>query len=91
MFGLTMNSLYKYNLLKPLEFVLVTRFSHSHIIYNELTKSLLIDNSLKKELELLERRRRRNKNIKDNKNVKDTIQTIEMSESHDIEPYKKKK
>jgi hypothetical protein len=91
MFGLTMNSLYKYNLLKPLEFVLVTRFSHSHIIYNELTKSLLIDNSLKKELELLERRRRRNKNIKDNKNVKDTIQTIEMSESHAIEPYKKKK
>jgi hypothetical protein len=55
---------------------------HSHIIYNPLTKSLLIDNSLKKDLEIAKKR-----NNKD----KDNIQTIEMSESHGTQPYKKVK
>jgi hypothetical protein len=56
---------------------------HSHIIYNPLTKSLLIDNSLKKDLEIAKKR--------NNKDNKDNIQTIEMSESHGTQPYKKVK
>jgi hypothetical protein len=56
---------------------------HTHIIYNPLTKSLLIDNSLKKDLEIV-----KEKKIKDNK---DNIQNIEMSESHATQPYKKVK
>jgi hypothetical protein len=56
---------------------------HTHIIYNPLTKSLLIDNSLKKDLEIA-----KEKKIKDNK---DNIQNIEMSESHATQPYKKVK
>jgi hypothetical protein len=56
---------------------------HTHIIYNPLTKSLIIDNSLKKDLEIV-----KEKKIKDNK---DNIQNIEMSESHGTQPYKKVK
>ena len=74
-----MNSLYNYRLIKSLNFILIARMKHSHIIYNPLTKSLLIDNSLKKDLEIA-----KEKKIKDNK---DNIQNIEMSESHDIQPY----
>jgi hypothetical protein len=59
---------------------------HSHIIYNPLTKSLIIDNSLKKDLEIAKKR-----NNKDNKDIQDNIQTIEMSESHGTQPYKKVK
>jgi len=70
-------------LCKSFNFVLNTRMKHTHIIYNPLTKSLLIDNSLKKDLEIV-----KEKKIKDNK---DNIQNIEMSESHATQPYKKVK
>ena len=83
MFGFLMNSLYNYKLIKPQDFVLITRMKHTHIIYNPLTKSLVIDNSLKKDLEIAKKR--------DNKDNKDNIQTIEMSESHGTQPYKKVK
>ena len=78
-----MNSLYNYRLIKSLDFILIARMKHSHIIYNPLTKSLLIDNSLKKDLEIAKKR--------NNKDNKDNIQTIEMSESHGTQPYKKVK
>lgn len=81
-----MNSLYNYRLIKSLDFVLIARMKHSHIIYNPLTKSLIIDNSLKKDLEIAKKR-----NNKDNKDIQDNIQTIEMSESHGTQPYKKVK
>ena len=70
-------------LCKSFNFVLNNRMKHTHIIYNSLTKSLLIDNSLKKDLEIA-----KEKKIKDNK---DNIQNIEMSESHATQPYKKVK
>jgi len=70
-------------LCKSFNFVLNTRMKHTHIIYNPLTKSLIIDNSLKKDLEIV-----KEKKIKDNK---DNIQNIEMSESHGTQPYKKVK
>lgn len=80
-----MNSLYNYRLIKSLDFILIARMKHSHIIYNPLTKSLLIDNSLKKDLEIAKKRNNKDKDNKDN------IQTIEMSESHGTQPYKKVK
>jgi len=83
MFGFLMNSLYNYRLIKPHDFVLITRMKHTHIIYNPLTKSLVIDNSLKKDLETAKKR--------DNKDNKDNIQTIEMSESHGTQPFIKVK
>ena len=83
MFGFLMNSLYNYRLIKPHDFVLINRMKHSHIIYNPLTKSLLINNSLKKDLETAKKR--------DNKDNKDNIQTIEMSESHGTQPFIKVK
>jgi len=86
MFGFLMNSLYNYRLIKSLDFILIARMKHSHIIYNPLTKSLLIDNSLKKDLEIAKKR-----NNKDNKDNQYNIQTIEMSESHGTQPYKKVK
>jgi hypothetical protein len=68
------------------------RFKHSHnghIIYNILTKSLLIDNSLKKDLELAQKRKLLNAKIKYNNtnDVNNFNKIIEMSESHDIQPY----
>jgi len=48
MFGLLMHSLFNYKLIKTVDFLIIARFRHSNIIYNTLTKSLLIDNSLKK-------------------------------------------
>ena len=81
-----MNSLYNYRLIKSIDFILIARMKHSHIIYNSLTKSLIIDNSLKKDLEIAKKR-----NNKDNKDNQDNIQTIEMSESHGTQPYKKVK
>jgi len=81
-----MNSLYNYRLIKSLDFILIARMKHSHIIYNPLTKSLLIDNSLKKDLEIAKKKKK-----KDNKDNKDNIKTIEMSESHATQPYKKVK
>ena len=77
-------------------FFFISRFKHSHnsnIIYNELTKSLLIDNSLKKDLELIQKRRNRNNKLKykDAKESLNVIQTIEMSESHESQPYIKNK
>jgi hypothetical protein len=86
MFGFLMNSLYNYRLIKLINFILIARMKHSHIIYNPLTKSLIIDNSLKKDLEIAKKR-----NNKDNKDIQDNIQTIEMSESHGTQPYKKVK
>jgi len=72
-----------------INFLLISRFKHSHIIYNELTKSLLIDNSLKKDLELAAKRKIKNTKTKykDIKDVYNSIQIIEMSESHNIQPY----
>ena len=93
MFGLLMSSqLVNYKLIKTTNFFLISRFRHSHIIYNTLTKSLLIDNSLKKDLEIAEKRRILNAKIKynDAKEILNSIQTIEMSESHESQPYIKK-
>ena len=75
--------------INPMNFLITSRFRHSHIIYNELTKSLLIDNSLKKDLELMQKRKLLNNKIKykDNNDVLKSIQLIEMSESHCIQPY----
>jgi len=74
-------------------FFLISRFKHSHIVYNILTKSLLIDNSLKKDLEMAQKRKLLNAKTKhkDNKEVFNSIQIIEMSESHDIQPYVRNK
>jgi hypothetical protein len=72
-------------------FFLISRFKHSHSIYNILTKSLLIDNSLKKDLEMAQKRKLLNakskSKYKDAKEVFNSFQIIEMSESHDIQPY----
>lgn len=89
MFGLLMNSLFNYKLIKTADFLIIARLRHSNIIYNELTKSLLIDNSLKKDLELIQRRRNRNNKLKykDTKESLNVIQTLEMSESHESQPY----
>jgi len=75
--------------IKTTNFLLISRLKHSHIIYNELTKSLLIDNSLKKDLEMAQKRKIKNAKTKykDNKDVCNSIQIIEMSESHDIQPF----
>lgn len=74
-------------------FFFISRFKHSHIVYNILTKSLLIDNSLKKDLEMAQKRKLLNAKTKhkDNKEVFNSIQIIEMSESHDIQPYVRNK
>ena len=74
-------------------FLLISRFKHSHSIYNIVTKSLLIDNSLKKDLEMAQKRKLLNAKTKhkDNKEVFNSIQIIEMSESHDIQPYVRNK
>jgi hypothetical protein len=70
-------------------FFLISRFKHSHIIYNILTKSLLIDNSLKKDLEMAQKRKLLNAKAKssDSKEQFNSFQSIEMSESHNIQPY----
>jgi hypothetical protein len=49
----------------------------------------LIDNSLKKDLEMAHKRKLLNAKIKykDAKEVINSFQIIEMSESHDIQPY----
>lgn len=60
------------------------RMKHSNIIYNAITGTTLIDNSLIKALEIAKKRKL--KSIK----IKDTEKTIEMSESHDTKPYIKK-
>jgi len=75
--------------IKSTTFFIIFRMTHSHIIYNVLTKSLLIDNSLKKDLELMQKRKLLNNKIKykDNNDVLKSIQLIEMSESHCIQPY----
>jgi hypothetical protein len=75
--------------IKSTTFFIISRMTHSHIIYNVLTKSLLIDNSLKKDLELMQKRKLLNNKIKykDNNDVLKSIQLIEMSESHCIQPY----
>jgi len=91
MLGLLMNSLFNYKLIKTNDFILISRFRHSHIIYNTLTKSLLIDNSLKKDLEMAQKRKLLNAKAKakysDSKEHFNSFQSIEMSESHNIQPY----
>ena len=84
-----MNSLVKYKLISTLDFPLIARMKHSHVIYDAVTKSLIIDNSLKKALELAKNRKLPNAKIKykDAKEVINPFQIIEMSESHDIQPY----
>ena len=73
----------------------ISRFKHSHCIYNILTKSLLIDNSLKKDLEMAQKRKLLNAKTKakynDAKEQLNSFQTIEMSESHNIQPYVRNK
>lgn len=89
MFGLFMNSLVKYKLISTLDFLLIARMKHSDVIYDALTKSLVVDNSLKKELELAKKRKLLNAKIKYKtiNEIVNSITTIEMSESHDIKPY----
>ena len=76
---------------------LISRFKHSHSIYNILTKSLLIDNSLKKDLEMAQKRKLLNAKAKakakynDAKEHFNSFQSIEMSESHNIQPYVRNK
>ena len=84
-----MNSLVKYKLISTSDFLLIARTKHSHVIYDALTKSLIIDNSLKKELELAKKRKLLNAKIKYKtvNEIVNSINTIEMSESHDIKPY----
>ncbi len=74
-------------------FFFISRFKHSHSIYNILTKSLLIDNSLKKDLEMAQKRKLLNAKAKynDAKEQFDSFQSIEMSESHNIQPYVRNK
>ena len=48
MFGLSIHNLANYRVLHSLNFIITTRHKHSNITFNTLTKSLLIDNSLKK-------------------------------------------
>ena len=60
-----MNSLAKYNLISSSYFLLIARMRHSYIIYDALTKSLLIDNSLKKDLEIAKKRKETEKQIND--------------------------
>jgi hypothetical protein len=89
MFGLFMNSLVKYKLISTSDFLLIARMKHSHVIYDALTKSLIVDNSLKKELELAKKRKLLNAKIKYKSinEIVNSINTIEMSESHDAKPY----
>ena len=89
MFGLSIHNLANYRIMRSLNFIITTRHKHSNITFNTLTKSLLIDNSLIKDLELIQKRRNRNNKLKykDTKESLNVIQTIEMSESHDIQPY----
>jgi len=74
-------------------FFFISRFKHSHSIYNILTKSLLIDNSLKKDLEMAQKRKLLNAKAKAKSKYNDAkeefnyFQSIEMSESHNIQPY----
>lgn len=69
-------------------------FSHDIgiITYNKNTKTWSIDNSLKKDLTILEKSKQttnsQNNNINNNINNKlDTQKKIEMSESHSTEPF----
>jgi hypothetical protein len=89
MVGLFMNSLVKYKLISISDFLLIARMKHSDVIYDALTKSLVVDNSLKKELELAKKRKLLNAKIKYKtiNEIVNSITTIEMNESHDIKPY----
>ena len=84
-----MNSLVKYKLISTSDFLLIAKMKHSDVIYDALTKSLIVDNSLKKELELAKKRKLLNAKIKYKtvNEIVNSINTIEMSESHDIKPY----
>lgn len=77
-----------YILLKPVYFqkmdtLIFNRMKHSNVIYNAITRTTLIDNSLKKDLEIANNRRSILRKIKD----KETNKSFEMSESHDAKPY----
>ena len=92
MFGLSIHNLANYRVLHSLNFIITTRHKHSNITFNTLTKSLLIDNSLIKDLELVQKRRNKNKKFnteiqEHSENSNKTISSIEMSESHESQPY----
>ncbi len=62
------------------------RMKHSNITYNTITRVTLIDNSLIKALEIAKNRKLKIAKIREGKMEK----VIEMSESHNATPYKKK-
>ena len=59
---------------------------HSNVTYDLITKVSLIDNSLKRDLEIAKERKLRIKKMKENEKEK----RFEMSESHCTKPYIKK-
>ena len=66
--------------------VIFSRMKNTNII-NERTKLLLIDKSLKKDLEIANNRKLRIKKNEENKEKDRSCERIEMSESHDTKPY----
>jgi hypothetical protein len=90
MFGFFLNTIINY---KPFNFIQIAKMRNSTLVYNELTKSLLIDNSLKKDLEIARKRKMLNAKTKykDNKDIMNSFHNIEMSESHRTQHYKNKK
>ena len=62
---------------------LFNRMKHSNITYDLITKVSLIDNSLKRDLEIAKERKLRIQKMKENQKEK----KFEMSESHCTKPY----
>lgn len=62
---------------------LFIRMKHSNITYDLITKVSLIDNSLKRDLEIAKERKLRIQKMKENQKEK----KFEMSESHCTKPY----
>jgi hypothetical protein len=63
---------------------------HSNITYNANTGVSLIDNSLIKALEIAKNRKLKLAKIKETEKEKEIEKVIEMSESHNVNPYVKK-
>jgi len=80
------NALLKLKVYDNMYIVLFNRMKHSNIIYDLNTKMTLIDNSLKRDLEIAKERKLRIKKMKENEKEK----SFEMSESHCTKPYIKK-
>jgi len=62
---------------------LFNRMKHSNVTYDLITKVSLIDNSLKRDLEIAKERKLRIQKMKENQKEK----KFEMSESHCTKPY----